>query len=40
MDKVHNGKRFKFIMYNFEDEISIRGDECNAAAHYIKKKGD
>ena len=33
MDKVHNEKRSKFTMYNFEDEIFIRGDECDAPGY-------
>ena len=39
MEKVHNEKRSKFTMYNFEDEISIRGEERNAPAKKKKKRG-
>ena len=37
MDKVHKGKRPKFNMYNFVDEIFIRGEECNAPVKKNKK---
>ena len=38
MENVHNEKRSKFTMYNFENEISMRGEECNAPAKKRKKK--
>ena len=35
MDEVLKGKRSKFNEYNFEDEIFIRGEECNALGFFF-----
>ena len=38
MDEVHSGKRPKFTLHNFEDEIYIRGEECNVPPLLKRKK--
>ena len=38
MDKVHEGKRPKFNVYNFGEKTFIRGEECNTPSKKKKKK--